>query len=155
MYFERIKTAGIAHVAYLLAEDGTAAIVDPGRDVDRYLRVLQDNGLRLRWIVETHRQEDFEMGGAALRKLTGAEIVAADHEITGHADRRLADGETLELARGLTLRGLHTPGHTPESMSYAVTLAAAPETPWGVFTGDALFIGDTGRTDLTLSLIHI
>ncbi|MEX2630906.1 MAG: rhodanese-like domain-containing protein [Tistlia sp.] len=149
MFFERIKTPGIAHVAYLLAEDGKAAVVDPGRDVGRYLQLVQDNGLRLRWIIETHRQEDFEMGGAALRELTGAEIVAADHEITAHADRPLRDGETLELAEGLSLRGLHTPGHTPESMSYAVTLAAAPDTPWAVFTGDALFIGDTGRTDLT------
>ncbi|MEX0757980.1 MAG: MBL fold metallo-hydrolase, partial [Tistlia sp.] len=127
MFFERIKTPGIAHVAYLLAEDGKAAVVDPGRDVGRYLQLVQDNGLRLRWIIETHRQEDFEMGGAALRELTGAEIVAADHEITAHADRPLRDGETLELAEGLSLRGLHTPGHTPESMSYAVTLAAAPD----------------------------
>lgn len=149
MFFERIKTPGIAHVAYILAQDGVAVIVDPGRDVERYLRVLRDNGLSLRWILETHRQEDFEMGGATLRALTGAGIAACDHEITAHADRRLRDGETIEVAGGLSIRGLHTPGHTPESMSYAVTVAEAPDTPWGVFTGDSLFIGDTGRTDLT------
>lgn len=148
MFFQRIKTPGIAHVAYILAEDGLAAIVDPGRDVERYLNVIRDNGLRLRWVLETHRQEDFEMGGAALRKLTGAEIAACDHEYMAHADRRLNDGEEIALTDGTKLRGLHTPGHTPESMSFAVTLEAAPERPWGVFTGDAMFIGDTGRTDL-------
>lgn len=148
MFFQRIKTPGIAHVAYILAEDGLAAIVDPGRDVERYLKVIRDNGLRLRWVLETHRQEDFEMGGAALRKLTDAEIAACDHEYMEHADRRLKDGEEIVVSEGLRLRGLHTPGHTPESMSFAVSLEAAPDRPWGVFTGDAMFIGDTGRTDL-------
>jgi hydroxyacylglutathione hydrolase len=148
MFFQRIKTPGIAHVAYVIAEEGTAAIVDPRRDVGDYLALLRDNGLTLRYVLETHRQEDFEMGGAALRKLTGAEIVACDHEITAHADRRLGDGDEFELAGGITIRGLHKPGHTPESMSYALMLAEAPGRAWAVFTGDALFVGDTGRTDL-------
>lgn len=72
----------------------------PGRDVERYLKIIRDNGLRLRWVIETHRQEDFEMGGAALRALTGAEIVACNHEITSHADHRLDDGDELELVDG-------------------------------------------------------
>lgn len=148
MFFERIKTPGIAHIAYILAEDGAATLVDPGRDVDRYLDVLRRNGLLLRRVLETHRQEDFEMGGAALRDLTGCEIVACDHDYMAHADIRLSDGEALELDGGIRLRALHTPGHTPESMSFAIALAAAPDRSWGVFTGDALFIGDTGRTDL-------
>ncbi|MEX2454167.1 MAG: rhodanese-like domain-containing protein [Rhodospirillaceae bacterium] len=148
MFFQRIKTPGIAHVAYIVAENGLATIVDPGRDVERYLKVLRNNGLRLGWILATHRQEDFEMGGATLRRLTGAEIVACDHEYTAHADRRLVDGDEMELAEGIAIRALHVPGHTPESMAYAVTLADAPEGAWAVFTGDAMFIGDTGRTDL-------
>lgn len=148
MFFQRFKTPGIAHVAYVIAEDGLAAIVDPGRDVDRYLKVISDKGLRLRWVLETHRQEDFEMGGATLRRLTGAEIVACNHEITKHADWRLDDGDEMDLVSGMRIRGLHTPGHTPEGMSYAIMLAAAPDCPWGVFTGDTMFIGDTGRTDL-------
>lgn len=148
MFFQRIKTPGIAHVAYILAEDGVAALVDPGRDVERYLKVIHDNGLRLRWVLETHRQEDFEMGGAALRTLTGCEILACDHDIMAHADRRLHDGETLALAGGMTLQALHTPGHAPESTCYSISLEAAPDRPWDVFTGDSLFIGDTGRTDL-------
>lgn len=148
MFFQPIKTPGIAHVAYVLAEEGLAAIVDPGRDVERYLQVIRSNGLRLRWVLETHRQEDFEMGGATLRKLTNCEIVACDHEYMGHADRRLKDGEAMALGDGMNVQALHTPGHTPESMSFAIALDAAPDRPWGVFTGDTLFIGDTGRTDL-------
>ncbi|MEX2496642.1 MAG: rhodanese-like domain-containing protein [Woeseia sp.] len=147
MFFERIKTPGIAHVAYVLADDGDAALVDPRRDVEQYLDVLNENGLTLRYVLETHRQEDFEMGGAALRRLIGAKIVAGDHENFAHADIRLSEGEEVQLG-GLKLRGLHTPGHTPESMCYAVFLADSPEHAWGVFTGDALFVGDTGRTDL-------
>ncbi|MDN5869692.1 MAG: MBL fold metallo-hydrolase [Nitrococcus sp.] len=148
MFFDRIKTLGIAQVTYLIADAGEAALVDPCRDVDKYLTLLRENELTLRYVVETHRQEDFEMGGAALRRLTGAEIVAGSHELFDHADARLRDRETLQLG-SLRLRALHTPGHTPESMCYAVFLADSADRAWGVFTGDALFMGDTGRTDLT------
>ncbi|MBO6692381.1 MAG: MBL fold metallo-hydrolase [Parvibaculum sp.] len=148
MFFQRIETPGIAHFAYSIGGGGAAAIVDPARDVERYLDILRKNGLTLRYVLETHRQEDFEMGGAALRDVTGAEIVACDHELMPHAGRPLKQGDTLGLGGGISFRALHVPGHTPESMCYAVTLDEAPETVWGVFTGDALFMGDTGRTDL-------
>lgn len=148
MLFERIKTPGIAHMAYLLADGSEALLVDPSRDVDKYLNLLLKHELTLRYVVETHRQEDFEMGGAHLREMTGAKIVAGRHEIFRHADVSLEDGETLQHGK-LKIQGLHVPGHTPESMCYAVFLAEEPEHAWGVFTGDCLFIGDTGRTDLT------
>ncbi len=147
MFFERIKTPGIAHVAYIIADSGRAAIIDPRRDVDEYLDMLAAAELTLDYVIETHRQEDFELGSATLRKITGARIVSGEHELFAHSDIRLRDGETLSLG-GLTFKALHTPGHTPESTSYAVYLSEAPEHAWGVFTGDALFIGDAGRTDL-------
>lgn len=149
MFFQRIKTPGLAQISYILAEDGKAIVVDPARDTDRVLDILHGQALTLLYVVETHRQEDFEMGGAALRALTGARIVAYDHDIMSHADVRLRDGKELEVTPGLRLRALHTPGHTPESACYAVTLGDVPDRTWGVFTGDSLFIGDTGRTDLT------
>ena len=149
MFFQRIETPGIAHFAYILGGGGAAALIDPARDVERYLGILRRNGLTLRYVLETHRQEDFEMGGAALRAITGAEIAACDHEIMPHADRKLRDGETFALGGGISFRALHVPGHTPESMCFAVTLDEAPDAVWAVFTGDALFMGDTGRTDLT------
>jgi hydroxyacylglutathione hydrolase len=147
MFFSRIKTPGIAHVAYVIADGGRAAIVDPRRDVDEYLDVLKANDLTLAYVLETHRQEDFELGSAELRRITGARIVSGDHPLFAHSDIRLKDGEDLEMA-GITFKALHTPGHTPESVSYAVYLQSYPGKAWGVFTGDALFIGDAGRTDL-------
>jgi hydroxyacylglutathione hydrolase len=147
MFFARIKTPGIAHVAYVLGDRGEAAVVDPRRDVEEYLRVARENKLSIRYIIETHRQEDFVLGSAELARITGAKIVNGRHELFGHGDIRLADGEELGIA-GCRLRALHTPGHTPESMCYAVFVPDAQERAWGVFTGDTLFIGETGRTDL-------
>src|SRR5690625_2718384 len=148
MLFKRIKTPAIAHIAYLLADEGEALLVDPSRDIQKYLDCLEAESLRLRYVVETHRQEDFEMGGAALRHATGAQIVAGVHKYFDHADLRLEDGEEWHLG-SLRIRALHVPGHTPESLCYAVFLSGATDQAWGVFTGDALFIGDTGRTALT------
>jgi hydroxyacylglutathione hydrolase len=147
MFFQRIKTPGIAHSAYLLGEGGEALVVDPRRDVDEYLRLARENKLTIKYVLETHRQEDFVLGSAELARIAGAKIVNGRHELFGHGDIRLKDGEEFSLGK-LRLRALHTPGHTPESMSYAVFIADSPDRAWGVFTGDALFIGETGRTDL-------
>ncbi|MCA9632769.1 MAG: MBL fold metallo-hydrolase [Myxococcales bacterium] len=148
MELRRIETPGISHYAYLLADDGGEAIViDPRRDVDEYLSAARAMGVRIRYIVETHRQEDFVMGSAHLAERTGAQIVNGVHDLFGHGDVRLSDSEMLEL-KGLRLQALHTPGHTPESMCYAVYTEQGGDAAWGVFTGDTLFFGETGRTDL-------
>jgi len=147
MFFERVKTPGIAHVAYVIGEAGEAAVVDPRRDVDEYLHIARVNQLSIKYVVETHRQEDFVLGSAELARITGAKVVNGRHELFGHGDIRLEDGEDFSLGK-LRIRALHTPGHTPESMCYAVYIADSPDRAWGVFTGDALFIGETGRTDL-------
>jgi hydroxyacylglutathione hydrolase len=148
MFFQRFKTPGIAHVAYLIGEGGEAAIVDPRRDVDEYIAAARAQKLTIKYVVETHRQEDFVMGAKALVEVTQAKVVSFDHPIFGHSDIRLRDGEDLSLGK-LKLRALHTPGHTPESTCYAVFIEDAPGRALGVFTGDTLFIGETGRTDLT------
>jgi hydroxyacylglutathione hydrolase len=147
MFFRKIKTPGLAHNAYLLGDKEEAILVDPRRDLDEYLALAREEGLVIKYIVETHRQEDFVIGSRELAELTGAKIVSLDHPLFGHSDIRMADGEKLR-AGSLTLQALHTPGHTPESTCYAVALEQAPERTWGVFTGDTLFIGETGRTDL-------
>lgn len=147
MFFQRIKTPGIAHSAYILGEGGEAVVVDPRRDVDDYLRLARENKLTIKYVLETHRQEDFVLGSAELARITGAKIVNGRHDLFGHGDIRLKDGEDFSFGK-LRLRALHTPGHTPESMSYAVFIPDSPDRAWGVFTGDALFIGETGRTDL-------
>ncbi|MGE0551172.1 MAG: rhodanese-like domain-containing protein [Kofleriaceae bacterium] len=148
MFFRRIKTPGLAHNAYLLGDHDNAILVDPRRDIDEYLKLARDNGLTIKYVVETHRQEDFVIGSNAIAERTGAKIVSLRHELFGHSDIRLADGERLTAGK-LTLQAIHTPGHTPESTCYAVYLKDAPDRAWGVLTGDTLFIGETGRTDLT------
>ena len=87
------------------------------------------------------------IGAAELARCTGAKIVTGAHPRFGHGDILLADGDEL-CVEGICIRALATPGHTPESTSYAVFVPEARQRAWAVFTGDALFAGTTGRTDL-------
>lgn len=146
MKLKCIETPAISHYAYVIADGNCAAVVDPRRDVDDYLAAAREFGCRITHVIETHRQEDFVMGSAHLARLTGARVVNGEHELFGHGDLRLGDGDSFTLG-SLKICALHTPGHTPESMCYAVYEEGA-DTPWGVFTGDTLFFGDTGRSDL-------
>lgn len=143
----RIETPGIAHYAYLIVDGTEAAVVDPRRDVDDYLQAARQLGARIRYVAVTHRQEDFVLGSAHLARITGAEVVTGKHELFGHGDLRLDDADTFTLG-DLEFVVLHTPGHTPESVSYAVYAPENDDAAWCVFTGDALFFGTTGRTDL-------
>jgi hydroxyacylglutathione hydrolase len=147
MKLRRVETPGLVHYAYVFGERGVGAVVDPRRDVDEYLEVARELGLRVEFVLETHRQEDFVMGSRRLAARIGAKIVNGPHPCFGTGDLRLADGDELELG-GLRIQAWHTPGHTPESMCYALYLAEERDSPWAVFTGDALLFGDTGRTDL-------
>lgn len=149
MIFERIKTPAIAHVAYLIGHKGVGAVVDPRRDVEEYVTLARKHKLTIQYVIETHRQEDFVMGSAELSRLCGAKVINGRHKACGHGDIRLDDGESFDLAEGLRILALHTPGHTPESMCCAVYVDDAPDHAWAVFTGDTLFIGEAGRTDLT------
>jgi hydroxyacylglutathione hydrolase len=149
MFFQRLKTPGLGHNAYVLGcGGGLAIVVDPRRDVEEYLRVARENDLTVSHVLETHRQEDFEFGSGALARATGAKIVSGSHELFGNTDVKLKDGEQLVVGTTRFV-ALHTPGHTPESVSYAVYVKDSGKKCWGVFTGDALLVGDTGRTDLS------
>lgn len=148
MFFQRLKTPGLGQNSYLLGcGDGLAVVIDPRRDVDDYLRLARENDLAIAYVLETHRQEDFEFGSRTLAGLTGARIVSGRHPLFGETEVKLADDEELKVGTTRFV-ALETPGHTPESMSYAAYVKDAGDKCWGVFTGDALFVGDTGRTDL-------
>ena len=122
-------------------------MIDPRRDIDDYLRLARENDLSIAYVLETHRQEDFEFGSRTLAQATGAMIVGGAHALFGEMDVTLEDEEELKV--GTTrIVALATPGHTPESMTYAVYVKDSGDKCWGVFTGDTLFVGDTGRTDL-------
>jgi len=147
MKLRRFETPGIAHFAYLLADEGVGVLVDPRRDVDEYLDVAREMGVRVDYVLETHRHEDFVMGSTHLAERTGAKVVNGQHDCFGRGDLRLVDGDTFSVG-SLTLEALHTPGHTPESMCWVVRTEETPDQAWGVFTGDTLFFGGTGRSDL-------
>jgi hydroxyacylglutathione hydrolase len=146
MIFETFKTPGIAHNSYLVASKSRGIVIDPRRDIEVYLDYARNNGISIDYIFETHRQEDFVMGSLALKNATGAKIVGSDHEIFSHCDLKLQDWEFIRI-EDFKIQALHTPGHTPESICYAFYQKGKEEC-WALFSGDTLFIGDTGRTDL-------
>jgi hydroxyacylglutathione hydrolase len=146
MIFERIKSEGIAHNSYFIGSSSDAAVIDPRRDCQVYIDLAQQKGLRIKHVFETHRNEDYVIGSIELNHLTGAQI----HHGPGldwKYGNTLRDGQEFLLGM-LRLTAIHTPGHTDESMSYALTDLSSGEATVMVFTGDALFVDDVGRTDL-------
>ncbi|HBJ40090.1 MULTISPECIES: MBL fold metallo-hydrolase [unclassified Hyphomonas] len=147
MYLERIETTGLAHFSYLICDGGVAAVIDPRRDVDIYLEIARRESVEIRHIFETHRNEDLISGAATLSKLTGARVYHGPNP-AGHIAYADIVSEPFHVAAGnLRLEVLETPGHTDDSISIAIYDEAYPDGAVGVFTGDALFVGDVGRTD--------
>lgn len=153
MNIERFEVPGLAQYSYVLAHDGQAAVVDPMRDVDGYVAYARTHGLRITHVLETHIHADFASGATALAAETGAELWLSAHDAGEDfeykfAHRSFADGEMLELG-SMQIRAVHTPGHTPEHLSFLVfDLKRSKEVPVAMLTGDFLFVGSLGRPDL-------
>ena len=143
----------LSHASYLVADEttGRAVVVDPQRDIAEYLADAKELGLTIELVIETHFHADFLSGHLELAKATGAKIVYSSVAETEFESMGVADGERYSLG-DVTLEFRHTPGHTPESMSIVVYEHADDKVPYGVLTGDALFIGDVGRPDLLASI---
>jgi hydroxyacylglutathione hydrolase len=144
----------LAHASYLIADEhsGEAAVVDPQRDIDRYVEDAARLGCRIRHVFLTHFHADFIAGHLELRDQEGATIHLGSRASAEYAFTPMGDGDALELGR-TRLVVLETPGHSPESISIAVyDLTVDERTPHAVLTGDTLFIGDVGRPDLRASL---
>jgi hydroxyacylglutathione hydrolase len=143
----------LSQASYLIGDEttGRAVVVDPRRDVDEYVRDAAAAGLTIELVVETHFHADFLSGHLELAEATGAEIGYSSIATPEFATRPLEDGERLVLG-DVVLEFLHTPGHTPESLSVVVWEHADDDEPYGVLTGDTLFIGDVGRPDLLASI---
>lgn len=146
----------LSHASYLIGDEdsGRAVVVDPQRDVAEYLADAEKLGLTIELVIETHFHADFLSGHLELARATGAKIVYSsvarpEFEFTGVDDRRRY---ALGGDDGVVLEFRHTPGHTPESMSIVVYEHAGDSVPYGVLTGDTLFIGDVGRPDLLSSV---
>jgi hydroxyacylglutathione hydrolase len=127
-----------------------AAVVDPVGDIAPYLRLADAQGVKIRYVIDTHVHADHISPGRELASEAGAEYVLHGDAPVGFRFRRVADDEVLELGNVL-VRVLHTPGHTPEHISLAVTDRARAAEPWLVFTGHTLMVGDMGRTELASS----
>lgn len=148
MYFEQFYLTCLAHASYLLGSGGEAAVVDPQRDVDLYLQVAEEQNLKIRHIFETHLHADFVSGHKELAARTGAQIYIGARAAAQFPHVALTDGFELKMG-SVRVRALETPGHTPESMCFAVIDDERSPQPWAVLTGDTLFIGDVGRPDLS------
>jgi hydroxyacylglutathione hydrolase len=146
MIFERIKCEGTASNSYLIGSGSEAAVIDPRRDCQVYIDIAQEKGLRIRFIFETHRNEDFTIGSPELSNIIGADIFHGPG-LDWRYGNTLDDGQEF-LIGALKITAIHTPGHTDESMSFSLADLSSGEQPVMVFTGDALFVDDVGRTDL-------
>jgi hydroxyacylglutathione hydrolase len=147
MYFKQFYLGCLAHASYLIGSEGEAAVIDPQRDVEQYINEAEANGLKIRYVIETHLHADFVSGHRELAAGAGAQIVFGHKAGATFPHLPVKDGDELKVG-GLRLRILETPGHTPESISILVVNPADSDVPIKVLTGDTLFIGDVGRPDL-------
>ncbi len=157
MLLKRFYDDKLAQASYMIGcqVTGEAIVIDPHRDTDMYLRAAQDEGLEISYVSETHIHADYLSGSRQLAKRTSAELVlSGDGDATwqyGFAEedgaRVVHDGDRITLGN-VTIEVLHTPGHTPEHISFMVTDGVASSEPMGLLTGDFIFVGDVGRPDL-------
>ncbi|WP_188306947.1 MBL fold metallo-hydrolase, partial [Streptomyces sp. CBMA123] len=152
MYFAQFYLDCLSQASYLIADErtGRAVVVDPRRDVDEYVADAEAHGLTVVGVINTHFHADFLAGHLELADRTGAWIGYGHRAETEYPIRKLTEGERIELG-DVTLQIMETPGHTPESISVLVYEQPDDTVPYGVLTGDALFIGDVGRPDLLAS----
>ena len=147
MKIEQLYTGCLAQGAYYLESEGEAAVIDPLRETEPYLKKARQDKATIRYVFETHFHADFVSGHLDLAKKTGATIVYGPNARTDFEAHVAQDGETFRLGK-LTIKVLHTPGHTLESTTYLLLNENGKE--HAIFTGDTLFIGDVGRPDLAI-----
>ncbi|WP_400263422.1 rhodanese-like domain-containing protein [Sphingobacterium sp. SG20118] len=153
LIFERVFDKTLAQTSYIIGNSLTreAIVIDPKRDIDTYLEIAQDKGLNITHVTETHIHADYLSGSRELAAATGAKLYLSD---MGGKDWQyefahlpLKEGDKIELG-SLALEVMHTPGHTPESLTFLLKDQSAPLTPIKAITGDFIFVGDVGRPDL-------
>jgi hydroxyacylglutathione hydrolase len=145
MYIEQLYTNCLAEAAYYIESDGEAAIIDPLRETEPYILLAKERGATIKYVFETHFHADFVSGHIDLARKVNAPIIYGPMADTKYEVINAKDGQEFKLGK-VTIRVLHTPGHTPESSSYLLLDEKGNE--HAVFTGDTLFVGDVGRPDL-------
>lgn len=153
MFFQHVYDKSLAQASYVIGcqKAKVAAVIDPKRDVDTYLEIAKQNNMKITHVFETHIHADFLSGSRELAALTGADLYLSDE---GGSDWQyefphvgLKQNSVIYLGN-LKFDVLHTPGHTPESISFLLTDVPASNEPVMLFTGDFVFVGDVGRPDL-------
>ena len=149
MFLQQFFVRGLGHASYLVGDagEGLAAVVDPRRDVDAYLEMAEDEGLRIVEILETHVHNDYVSGAEELRQRTGATVRAGAAAGLTRPHEPVADGDELRIG-SLRFRVLGTPGHTPDHVSFAVADVSRSDDDWVLFAGGALLVGTAARPDL-------
>lgn len=156
MFFHQRFIPGLAIVSYMVGDEkaGECAVIDPTRDVEEFIQIARKEGLKITHIFETHVHADFVSGAPELKARLGGEPVIVCSGMGGeqwtppYADRVVKDGDETRIG-SLRVRAIHTPGHTPEHVSWALyDETRSKDHPWLLFTGDFIFVGDVGRPDL-------
>lgn len=157
MILRRFFDEGLAQASYLIgcAATGEALVVDPNRDVEQYIRAAESDGVRITHITETHIHADFVSGSRELAARTGARMYLSDEGdenwryLFAQEDgaKLLKDSDSFKVGN-IVVEAVHTPGHTPEHLSFLITDTAAADKPIAILTGDFVFVGDVGRPDL-------
>ncbi len=150
MIVEQIYTGCLAQGAYDIESNGEAVVIDPLREVEPYIQKAERNGAKIKYVLETHFHADFVSGHLDLSRKTGAPIVYGPNAAPAFEAHIAADGEELKIGN-VTIKVLHTPGHTMESTCYLLKNEKGKDV--GLFSGDTLFIGDVGRPDLAQKLV--
>ncbi|MHA7864893.1 MBL fold metallo-hydrolase [Flagellimonas marinaquae] len=152
MKIEQIYTGCLAQGAYYIESNGEAAIIDPLREVDPYIKTAKENGAKIKYIFETHFHADFVSGHLTLSKETGAPIVYGPTAEPSFDAIIAEDGQEFQLG-DITIVALHTPGHTMESTTFLLRDEKGKD--HAIFSGDTLFLGDVGRPDLAQKAAHM
>ncbi|MDT7042395.1 MBL fold metallo-hydrolase [Candidatus Nitronereus thalassa] len=153
MIFKQYYLGCLAHASYMIADESTkiAAVVDPQRDIQQYLKDADSQGLKIKYVFLTHFHADFVAGHLEMHQRTGAQICLGAEAKATYPFTALKEGDAVEFG-DVRITIIETPGHTPEGISLAVyDLTKCDTTPHAVLTGDTLFIGDVGRPDLMAS----
>jgi hydroxyacylglutathione hydrolase len=145
MIIKRLVSKGISANAYFIGANNQGVVIDPQRDVDRYLQLAEENDVKITTIFDTHRNEDFVNGSPELAAQTGATIYHGD-KIDFKYGQQVKEKDSFKIDN-LVFEILETPGHSPESISIVMKTSDNPEEPYAVFTGDTLFVGEVGRID--------
>lgn len=142
---QTFRTPGLGDTSYLLTHDGKGVLVDPQRDIDRFLDAASEKDVELRYVLETHLHNDYVSGAQQAAARTGAELVMPAAAAPAYRNTPAFHLEDLDGGGGLVVRPIHTPGHTPEHTSYVVLIDGQEV---GVFSGGSLLVGSAGRPDL-------